>query len=89
MAANMPRLDLPEPVSRNVTLGGKPLKVVEQRLVITQVNIFSIIDFAFSQFLQVYFNKLVHEISPSVWNSATVLASITGPPAHWNLRGGR
>jgi hypothetical protein len=38
MAANMPRLDLPEPVSRNVTLGGKPLKVVEQRLVLTQVQ---------------------------------------------------
>jgi hypothetical protein len=55
MAANMPRLDLPEPVSRNVTLGGKPLKVVEQRLVITQVKIFSIILFAFSQFLLVYF----------------------------------
>jgi hypothetical protein len=63
MAANMPRLDLPEPVSRNVTLGGKPLKVVEQRLVITQVNIFSMNVFAFIQFLQAYFNKLVDEQS--------------------------
>jgi hypothetical protein len=62
MAANMPRLDLPEPVSRNVTLGGKPLKVVEQRLVITQVNKICLIDFSFSQFFQIYFNKLVDEI---------------------------
>ncbi len=62
MAANMPRLDLPEPVFRNVTLGGKPLKVVEQRLVITQVNKICLIDFSFSQFFQIYFNTLVDEI---------------------------
>jgi hypothetical protein len=37
MASNMPRLDLPEPVYRNVTLGGRSLKLVEQRLVLSQV----------------------------------------------------
>jgi len=35
--SKMGRLERPSPVSKNVTIGGKPLKVVEQRLVVLRV----------------------------------------------------